>query len=108
MNGRFGSFEIFKASDPLTGYQGPSTGNIGILHKLLDYTINNFFPQVSELFFNVLKQMRRVYLYDAFGRNPGDLRENMKCDTGFLLYNNNNNNNNNNNKFVERHFPMVQ
>ncbi|XP_015774939.1 PREDICTED: selenoprotein O-like [Acropora digitifera] len=43
---RFGSFEIFKASDPLTGYQGPSTGNIGILHKLLDYTINNFFPQI--------------------------------------------------------------
>lgn len=44
---RFGSFEIFKASDPLTGYQGPSPGNIGILHKLLDYTINNFFPQIT-------------------------------------------------------------
>lgn len=84
MNGRFGSFEIFKASDPLTGYQGPSTGNIAILHKLLDYTINNFFPQVSELFFNVLKQMRRVKLYfcDAFARNPSK-REYKKVTQDF-------------------------
>ena len=75
--GRFGSFEIFKATDPLTGYQGPSTGNIGILHKLLDYTINNFFPQVSELFFNVLEQMRRVCICDAFARNPSKTEYSM-------------------------------
>lgn len=44
---RFGSFEIFKSADPLTGYQGPSAGRVDILHQLLSYTIDNFFPQIS-------------------------------------------------------------
>ncbi|KAL9966372.1 hypothetical protein ACROYT_G024432 [Oculina patagonica] len=44
---RFGSFEIFKETDPLTGYQGPSAGRVDILHQLLGYTIKNFYPQVS-------------------------------------------------------------
>ena len=47
---RFGSFEIFKTVDPLTGYQGPSAGRLDILHRLLNYTINNFFPQVNYCF----------------------------------------------------------
>ena len=47
---RFGSFEIFKTVDPLTGYQGPSAGRLDILHQLLNYTINNFFPQVNYCF----------------------------------------------------------
>ena len=47
---RFGSFEIFKTVDPLTGYQGPSAGRLDILHQLLNYTIDNFFPQVNYCF----------------------------------------------------------
>ena len=47
---RFGSFEIFKTVDPLTGYQGPIAGRLDILHQLLNYTINNFFPQVNYCF----------------------------------------------------------
>jgi len=47
---RFGSFEIFKTVDPLTGYQGPSAGRLDILHQLLNYTIDNFFPQVNYSF----------------------------------------------------------
>ena len=47
---RFGSFEIFKTVDPLTGYQGSSAGRLDILHQLLNYTIDNFFPQVNYCF----------------------------------------------------------
>ena len=43
---RFGSFEIFKPPDPLTGYKGPSSGRDDVLHQLLGYTIKNFYPQV--------------------------------------------------------------
>ncbi|XP_020616174.1 selenoprotein O-like [Orbicella faveolata] len=43
---RFGSFEIFKPADPLTGYKGPSSCRVDILHQLLGYTIKNFYPQV--------------------------------------------------------------
>lgn len=43
---RFGSFEIFKAADPLTSYQGPSAGRVDMLHQLLSYTINTFFPDI--------------------------------------------------------------
>jgi uncharacterized protein YdiU (UPF0061 family) len=51
---RFGSFEIFKARDELTGREGPSVGRKDILIQLLDYIIQNHFPEVpkkSSLFF---------------------------------------------------------
>lgn len=43
---RFGSFEIFKPTDPMTGRKGPSEGRTDILIQLLDYTVQTFFPQV--------------------------------------------------------------
>lgn len=43
---RFGSFEIFKPTDPMTGRKGPSEGRTDILTQLLDYTVQTFFPQV--------------------------------------------------------------
>lgn len=43
---RFGSFEIFKPTDKVTGRQGPSVGRIDILHQMLDYTIKTFFKEV--------------------------------------------------------------
>lgn len=43
---RFGSFEIFKPTDSMTGRKGPSVGRTDILVQLLDYTVKTFFPQV--------------------------------------------------------------
>lgn len=43
---RFGSFEIFKPTDPMTGRRGPSEGRTDILIQLLDYTVETFFPEV--------------------------------------------------------------
>lgn len=43
---RFGSFEIFKPVDSMTGRRGPSAGRTDIMVQLLDYTVNTFFPEV--------------------------------------------------------------
>ena len=44
---RFGSFEIFKSLDEYTGRKGPSVGRTDILHQLLQFTIQSFYPDVS-------------------------------------------------------------
>jgi uncharacterized protein YdiU (UPF0061 family) len=44
---RFGSFEIFKPADLITGREGPSVGRKDVLLTLLDYVISSFFPDVS-------------------------------------------------------------
>ncbi|EDO26233.1 predicted protein, partial [Nematostella vectensis] len=46
---RFGSFEIFKPIDPVTGRKGPSTGRKDILLQLLEYTIKTFYPKIYDL-----------------------------------------------------------
>ncbi|CAG2181014.1 unnamed protein product, partial [Oppiella nova] len=43
---RFGSFEIFKTVDPMTGRRGPSVGRNDILLSLIEYTIETFFPEI--------------------------------------------------------------
>uniref|UniRef100_A0A8C4N1K6 Selenoprotein O n=1 Tax=Eptatretus burgeri TaxID=7764 RepID=A0A8C4N1K6_EPTBU len=43
---RFGSFEIFKASDPVTGHCGPSVGRSDMKATMLDYTIHTFYPDI--------------------------------------------------------------
>lgn len=48
---RFGSFEIFKVRDIVTGRVGPSVGRMDILHQLLDHTTRSFFPEVCRQFF---------------------------------------------------------
>lgn len=47
---RFGSFEIFKPTDSMTGRKGPSVDRTDILVQLLDYTVKTFFPQVTNTF----------------------------------------------------------
>ena len=42
-NYRFGSFEIFKTRDRITGRVGPSVGRMDILHKLLDYVTSTMY-----------------------------------------------------------------
>ncbi|KAI8465473.1 MAG: hypothetical protein J3K34DRAFT_525334 [Monoraphidium minutum] len=44
---RFGSFEVFRPSDPLTGRAGPSAGREGeMLPSMVDYTIRVLFPDI--------------------------------------------------------------
>ncbi|GFO46223.1 selenoprotein o [Plakobranchus ocellatus] len=43
---RFGSFEIFKPEDSATGRKGPSVGRKDILVKMLDYAVENFYPEI--------------------------------------------------------------
>ncbi|KAK2570179.1 Protein adenylyltransferase SelO-1 [Acropora cervicornis] len=45
---RFGSFEIFKPIDSMTGRRGPSAGRTDIMVQLLDYTVNTFFPECAQ------------------------------------------------------------
>ncbi|RWS17722.1 selenoprotein O-like isoform X2 [Dinothrombium tinctorium] len=43
---RFGSFEIFKVMDPMTGRRGPSVGRYDIFKTLLDYVVETFYPHI--------------------------------------------------------------
>uniref|UniRef100_A0A4W5L5W8 Selenoprotein O n=1 Tax=Hucho hucho TaxID=62062 RepID=A0A4W5L5W8_9TELE len=45
---RFGSFEIFKATDENTGRQGPSYGHDAIRGQMMDYVIENFYPEIQQ------------------------------------------------------------
>uniref|UniRef100_G3TG17 Selenoprotein O n=1 Tax=Loxodonta africana TaxID=9785 RepID=G3TG17_LOXAF len=44
---RFGSFEIFKPADTLTGREGPSVGRNDIRIRMLDYVIGSFYPEIQ-------------------------------------------------------------
>ncbi|XP_013794175.1 selenoprotein O-like isoform X2 [Limulus polyphemus] len=59
---RFGSFEIFKTIDQFTGRRGPSVGRKDILHKLLDYTVETFYPEVHTRYEdNALEKYREFF-----------------------------------------------
>lgn len=45
---RFGSFEIFKREDEITGRQGPSYGYNEIRTQMLDYIIETFYPEIQQ------------------------------------------------------------
>lgn len=47
---RFGSYEIFKPLDPLTGRVGPSVGQSELLIKMLHYTISTFYKDIYSTF----------------------------------------------------------
>lgn len=44
---RFGSFEIFKATDDRTGRAGPSVGNDALRLQMLEYAVSRFFPMAA-------------------------------------------------------------
>lgn len=46
---RFGSFEIFKTLDQVAGRAGPSVGRIEMLHSMLDYVIETFYPEIHTM-----------------------------------------------------------
>uniref|UniRef100_A0A670JBN3 Selenoprotein O n=1 Tax=Podarcis muralis TaxID=64176 RepID=A0A670JBN3_PODMU len=45
---RFGSFEIFKATDEYTGRKGPSVDRNDIRIQMLDYVISTFYPEILQ------------------------------------------------------------
>ena len=45
---RFGSFEIAKERDQMTGRAGPSAGNTDIITKLADYVIASFYNEIPD------------------------------------------------------------
>uniref|UniRef100_H3CSG3 Selenoprotein O n=1 Tax=Tetraodon nigroviridis TaxID=99883 RepID=H3CSG3_TETNG len=47
---RFGSFEIFKPPDELTGRRGPSCGLDEIRGQMMDYVIELFYPEIQQNF----------------------------------------------------------
>jgi uncharacterized protein YdiU (UPF0061 family) len=46
---RFGSFEIVKFKDALTGRSGSSPGRKDITMTLLEFTIKNYYPHLNQL-----------------------------------------------------------
>lgn len=54
---RFGSFEIFKPLDPLTGRVAPSVGRDELLVKLLHYTISTFYREIYDAFSDDIEKM---------------------------------------------------
>ena len=45
---RFGSLEIAKTTDRMTGRAGPSAGNNEIITQLLDYIIRSFYSSIVD------------------------------------------------------------
>ncbi|XP_066561595.1 selenoprotein O1 isoform X2 [Amia ocellicauda] len=45
---RFGSFEIFRPQDELTGRKGPSVNLSDLRAQLLDYVIDTFYPNIQQ------------------------------------------------------------
>ncbi|GFY49031.1 protein adenylyltransferase SelO, mitochondrial [Trichonephila inaurata madagascariensis] len=94
---RFGSFEIFKTLDPITGRVGPSVGRYEILYSLLDYVIETFYPEIhvnsNDLiqkycaFFKevVLRTARLVALWQCVGFCHGVLNTDNMSILGLTL-----------------------
>ncbi|TPP58280.1 Selenoprotein O [Fasciola gigantica] len=78
---RFGSFEISKPKDPITGRQGPSADNPVIVQTLSNYVISTFYPEIwskrvpndfASLYLNFFEEVVRrtatlVALWQAVG-----------------------------------------
>ena len=58
---RFGSFEIFKPMDETTGRGGPSPNNKELLTKMLDYTLQHFYKDISAK--DITKEEKYLQMY---------------------------------------------
>lgn len=58
---RFGTFEIFKTMDPLSGRRGPSIGRMDIFQQLLNYVIETFYPEIHEAHDNPTEKCKAFY-----------------------------------------------
>ncbi|GAB6032345.1 hypothetical protein CHUAL_010982 [Chamberlinius hualienensis] len=70
---RFGSFEIFKKLEPLTGRVGPSVGRVDILQQLLDYVISKFYQEIYETFNDENKEQMYAEFYKVIVKRTARL-----------------------------------
>lgn len=92
---RFGSFEIFKTIDSMTGRCGPSVGRKDILILLIDYVIETFFPDIKsddeiekyKMFYKevVIKTAKMVGLWQTIGFCHGVLNTDNMSVLGLTL-----------------------
>jgi len=78
---RFGSFEVVKEADPLTGRSGPSAGKHELLIQLLDYTIKQYYPLIWNQFSD--SQERYLAWYREIVRRTARLVAEWQC-VGFV------------------------
>ncbi|KAM3849418.1 protein adenylyltransferase SelO-1, mitochondrial-like, partial [Diretmus argenteus] len=74
---RFGSFEIFLSRDDVTGLKGPSAGRHDIRAQLLDYVIENFYPNIQQGHCN--RKDRNVAFFQEVARRTAKLVAQWQC-----------------------------
>ncbi|XP_076437251.1 protein adenylyltransferase SelO, mitochondrial-like isoform X2 [Babylonia areolata] len=76
---RFGSFEIFKPEDELTGRVGPSVGRVDILKRLLDYTVSTFYPEIWRQYESGEREDMYVAMFEEVVRRTARLVAQWQC-----------------------------
>lgn len=78
---RFGSFEIFKKKDEITGRAGPSVGRLDILDTLLDYVVSTFYPDIEERYpgSGSTRQARNLAFFEEVVRRTARLVAAWQC-----------------------------
>jgi len=56
---RFGSFEIVKPTDSMTGRAGPSAGRKPILQALLNHTVDTYYPHIKQKYDGQQNEVKR-------------------------------------------------
>lgn len=96
---RFGSFEVFKGMDKLSGSKGPSTGLQGqLMPKMLEFVIKNYFPEIystnqndtDQMYFEFYKEVvrrtaRLVALWQCYGYCHGVLNTDNMSILGLTI-----------------------
>lgn len=75
---RFGSFEIFKLADPMTGRRGSSAGlpkaeREAMMHRMLDFTIRQYYPDIWATHSDASTQERYLAFLDEVVRRTARL-----------------------------------
>ena len=80
---RFGSFEVCKTRDPRTGASGPCVGRTDVLRRLMDYTVESFYPEVAAQYAQRSVAERDVAVYGEVVRRTARLIAQWQC-VGFI------------------------
>mmetsp|Transcript_25712 Transcript_25712/g.33684 ORF Transcript_25712/g.33684 Transcript_25712/m.33684 type:complete len:725 (+) Transcript_25712:68-2242(+) len=75
---RFGSFEIFKPRDRMTGRAGPSVGNTELLHQMLNFAIESYFPEIAAKF-EPNSPGRYLAMYEDVVKRTAELVAGWQC-----------------------------
>ncbi|CAD5110924.1 DgyrCDS283 [Dimorphilus gyrociliatus] len=75
---RFGSFEICKQTDSMTGRKGPSFNKPQTLVTLLDYCVKHYYPEIWEVHSNNKEKMCREFLMEI-SKRTAELVASWQC-----------------------------